>query len=248
MRSKLTASGDREVAATLRFCVLLGFVAGMSGVLVGGYAYAASPAPPESVNWVARGVVPAVRDQGACGGDYAFAGSGAVDSLYAIRRKQSVAVSEQQLLDCASAYSGHGCGGSALDTAFQYIAAHGATTSDAYPYAGVGGECKIDGGPITIKGYVDVPQGNCEALRAAVAHQPVMAVVNGEALADYKGGILTSNVANPNPDHAVLVVGYTPDYWLVQNSWGSNWGEQGYVRLQRGNTLGICEMAVYPKL
>ena len=115
-----------------------------------------------------------------------------------------------------------------------------------YPATGTSGQCKISGGAIKIGGYTDIPKGDCGALQAAVACQPVMAVVNGESLSGYSGGIFSSNSTGLNPDHFMLVVGYTPDYWLVQNSWGSSWGENGYVRLQRGDTIGICDLATYP--
>jgi len=222
--------------AFLGFCLTVGLAAGC-----------ALADPPSSVNWVERGAVSPVRDQGMCGGDYAFAGAGAVNSLHAIFGNGLADVSEQQLLDCSSAYGGKGCPGGSLHTAFDYIAANGATTRDAYPTTGTSGECKINGGAIKISGYTDIPKGDCGALEAAVARQPVMAVINGESLNDYSGGILSSNATDLNLDHAVLVVGYTPDYWLVQNSWGSSWGEQGYVRLQRGDRIGICDLATYPK-
>ncbi|MGA7673808.1 MAG: C1 family peptidase [Rhizomicrobium sp.] len=229
----------------MRIRASLGVFIGITGVLVAGNALAK---PPSSVNWVERGVVPSVRDQGMCGGDYAYVTASAVGSLLAIHGKGSAAISEQQLLDCSSAYGGHGCRGGELDSGFKYVIAKGATTRDAYPVTGTSGECKIDGGAIRIKSYKDIPSGDCNALQAAVAHQPVMAVVDGMSLYPYSGGIFSSDDSNPKHDHAVLVVGYTPEYWLVQNSWGASWGEQGYIRLKRGNTAGLCDMASYPKL
>jgi len=208
---------------------------------------------PSKVDWSAKGVISPVRDQKMCGGDYAFAASEAVYSLFAISGKPPADVSEQQLLDCTSAYGGQGCNGSGAYSAFAYIKAHGATTNDAYPYTANSGTCKIEGGPIRIGGYKAIPKGDCKALAAAVAHQPVMAAMAvPEAFMNYKGGVFPTSdceITSTNKElglHAILVVGYTPDYWIVQNSWGPLWGENGFFRIARGNSCGICDTAVYP--
>ncbi|MGA7713259.1 MAG: C1 family peptidase [Rhizomicrobium sp.] len=229
----------------MRILALLGIVVCVTGGLIAASAPAKIPA---SINWVERGVVPPVRDQGACGGDYAYVTASSVGSLQAIHKKGKVFVSEQQLLDCASAYGGQGCRGGQLETGFQYIIANGATTRESYPVTGDSGECKVNGGAIKIKAYKNLPAGDCKALESAVARQPVMAVVDGMSLYHYSGGVFSSDDPSPKHDHAVLVVGYTKDYWIVQNSWGESWGEQGYIRLKRGNTAGICDMASYPIL
>ncbi len=96
------------------------------------------------------------------------------------------------------------------------------------------GACKVNGGAIKIKAYKDLPAGDCKALEAAVAHQPVMAVVDGMSLYNYSGGVFSSDDPNPKHDHAVLVVGYTQDYWIVQNSWGERWGERRLHPAQTG--------------
>ena len=229
----------------MRILALLGIVVCVTGGLIAASAPAKIPA---SINWVERGVVPPVRDQGACGGDYAYVTASSVGSLQAIHKKGKVFVSEQQLLDCASAYGGQGCRGGQLETGFQYIIANGAATRESYPVTGNSGECKVNGGAIKIKAYKNLPAGDCKALEVAVARQPVMAVVDGMSVSNYSGGVFSSDDPNPKHDHAVLVVGYTKDYWIVQNSWGERWGEQGYIRLKRGNTAGICDMASYPIL
>jgi C1A family cysteine protease len=229
----------------MRILALLGIVVCVTGGLIAASAPAKIPA---SINWVERGVVPPVRDQGACGGDYAYVTASSVGSLHAIHKKGKVFISEQQLLDCASAYGGQGCRGGQLETGFQYIIANGAATRESYPVTGDSGECKVNGGAIKIKAYKNLPAGDCKALEVAVARQPVMAVVDGMSVSNYSGGVFSSDDPNPKHDHAVLVVGYTKDYWIVQNSWGERWGEQGYIRLKRGNTAGICDMASYPIL
>ncbi len=243
MRLNPSPSSEIRKVPSVAARVLVVFIVGMLVVGDG----LAMPALPSSVNWVALGAVAPVRDQGACGGDYATATAEAMDSLESISGRGLADVSEQQLLDCASAYGGHGCNGGELDTGFRYIVAHGIASRISYPYMAATGECKQEGGAVRISAYKTIPKGDCDALQAAVAHQPVMAVVDAlNGFSEYSGGIFSSNSSNNNPNHTVLVVGYTPDYWLVQNSWGTRWGEQGYIRLKRGNTAGICDLAAYP--
>jgi C1A family cysteine protease len=217
---------------------------GLMVCLIGAFGNAAGQ-PPEAVDWVARGVVSPVKDQGLCGGDYAFATAAAVNSAHAIFKKGLADVSEQQILDCSGSYGGHGCEGADLESGFKYIVAHGFTTSAAYPYQQNSGTCKINGGKSRIKSYSTIPDGNCSALQAAVAQQPVVVAVDASNWDSYKGGVFSDCGTNVN--HAVLVVGYTPDYWIVQNEWGTAFGENGYIRLKRGNTCGICSMGAYPR-
>ncbi len=89
-----------------------------------------------------------------------------------------------------------------------------------------------------------------EALKEAVARQPVAVMVDASNWTNYKGkrdgsdGIFSDCGTNLN--HYVLVVGYTPTHWIVKNSWGRAWGESGYIFLKMGNTCGVTEMASYP--
>ena len=159
----------------MRILALLGIVVCVTGGLIAASAPAKIPA---SINWVERGVVPPVRDQGACGGDYAYVTASSVGSLQAIHKKGKVFVSEQQLLDCASAYGGQGCRGGQLETGFQYIIANGATTRESYPVTGDSGECKVNGGAIKIKAYKNLPAGDCKALE----------VCGGATAGDGRGG------------------------------------------------------------
>ena len=152
--------------------VVVAFLLGLAMVLLSSPA-AAQKAPelPSNVNWVTRGAVLPVKNQGQCGGDYAFATAGAVGSLEAIFGKGLADVSVQQLLDCTSAYGANGCWGASLGSAFRYIAANGVTITDAYPYTGQGHRqpndpmptCKVNGGAIKIKSYTEVPRGDCQS-------------------------------------------------------------------------------------
>ncbi|CAH2053310.1 unnamed protein product [Thlaspi arvense] len=109
---------------------------------------------------------------------------------------------------------------------------------------------------VTIDGYEDVPRDDEKSLKKAVAHQPVSVAIeaSGREFQLYKSGVITGT-CGISLDHGVVVVGYGSssgeDYWIIRNSWGSNWGESGYIRLQRNiddstGKCGVAMMASYP--
>lgn len=149
-----------------------------------------------------------------------------------------------------------------MDPAFEYLKDHVACTEDSYPYAEKQGTCQeattcsvgIPKGDI--KGYYDVPTSDTKALMEAVLQQPVSIAIEADQtnFQAYGGGVLTADCGT-KIDHGVLLVGYGTsqdgtDYWKVKNSWGATWGEEGYVRIQRGlagkGECGIKSMASYP--
>merc|ERR1712139_730401 len=119
---------------------------------------------------------------------------------------------------------------------------------------GTTGTCKKTCKPIvTITGHTDVPSKDETSLKAAVSKQPVSVAIEADksAFQLYKGGILDNSACGTNLDHGVLVVGYGTDsgkdYWKVKNSWGSTWGESGYIRMVRDkNMCGIAQQPSYP--
>ncbi|MED6108621.1 hypothetical protein PIB30_025928 [Stylosanthes scabra] len=145
--------------------------------------------------------------------------------------------------------------------AFQFIINQsGLPTEKDYPYAGIDRICNkaktISKYIVNISGYENVPARNESLLRVAVAHQPVSVSIDatGYAFQLYSHGIF-SGVCGKSQNHAVTIVGYGEEkgikYWLVKNSWGSKWGESGYMRLMRENmdpdgTCGIAMDASYP--
>ena len=134
-----------------------------------------------------------------------------------------------------------------MDFGFEYIQKNGGLCSEtAYPYKGVQGKCRASSCThhSPIKGHTDVQPGSQASLMAAVAHGPVSIAVEADqtSFQFYKSGVMTSPCGRAL-DHGVLVVGYGHDedqgvdYWLVKNSWGPTWGEEGYIRLLRNGTL-----------
>jgi C1A family cysteine protease len=199
---------------------------------------------PSTVNWVTAGKVSPVKNQGPCGSGWAFSAAGAVESEHAIFGTGLDSVSEQQLVDCSSAQGNQGCNGGSPPDAFNYIIANGITSTAAYPYTATQAPCKVNGGSVKITSWTPVA-GTVSALQAAVAQQPVSAVVDASNFQFYTTGIFSNCGTHPN--QPVLVVGYVANaYWLVKNSWGTSWGEDGYIKLKWGNTCGIADSAAYP--
>ena len=129
-----------------------------------------------------------------------------------------------------------------MDSAFDYVVDHGLTTTDKYPYVARNQACAVDGGSIKISGYVDVK--GCNDLENALSSRPISVAVDGNNFQFYKSGIFSNCYTNLSL--AVLLVGMTDSFWNLKNSWGVSWGEGGYIRIARGNTCGVCNVASYP--
>ncbi|KAI4314994.1 hypothetical protein L6164_027848 [Bauhinia variegata] len=223
------------------------------------YAYNAGDKLPVHVDWRVKGAVSPIKDQGSCGSCWAFSTVAAVEAINKIVTGELVSLSEQELVDCDTSYD-NGCNGGLPDHAFEFIIGNGGIdTDDDYPYLGVDGKCdqtRKNTKVVSIDGYEDVPVFDENALKKAVAHQPVSVAIEagGRALQLYQSGVFTGE-CGAELDHAVVAVGYGTesgvDYWLVRNSWGTGWGENGYIRIERNaNTYtgkcGIAMLASYP--
>ncbi|XP_047062861.1 oryzain alpha chain-like [Lolium rigidum] len=211
---------------------------------------------PESVDWRTKGAVPAVKDQGGCGSCWAFSAIAAVEGINAIATGNLIALSEQELVDCDTSYN-EGCNGGLMDYAFEFIINNGGIDSEEdYPYTEKDGRCdanKKNAKVVTIDGYEDVPVNSEKSLQKAVSNQPISVAIEagGRAFQLYSSGIFTGTCGTAL-DHGVAAVGYGTedgkDYWIVRNSWGSSWGESGYIRMERNiqSTDGKCGIAIEP--
>ncbi|XP_064545962.1 cathepsin L-like [Drosophila montana] len=213
---------------------------------------------PSSVDWRQEGAVTRVKDQGRCGSCWAFAAVGTLEGQHYLKTGELVELSEKNLLDCTSGkpYYNHGCNGGRATSALLYVKRnHGIDTASWYPYKAKQGHCRFDGSHIgaTVSRIVRIKRNSESALAAAVAKKgPIAVSIEATHLHHYRGGVLRKS-CHKRSNHAVVVVGYGHDtnggdYWLVKNSWGSLYGENGYVRMARNenNMCFIASNAVYP--
>ena len=215
-----------------------------------------SNAAPDSFDWRDKGLVTPVRDQGMCGSCWAFSTVANLEGLYYKLKGVAVDLSEQILVDCDTYDSA--CNGGLMEYAFQWIKENGMETEEDYPYTGYKGSCKADPSK-----YIDMKVTGWKKLGSSTSTWspvdeeeikeflyetgPLAIALNANPLQTYSGGILdktSSQCPVSGINHAVTLVGYGAesgvDYWIVKNSWGANWGENGYFRILRGtNECGI---------
>jgi cathepsin L len=223
-------------------------------------------------------MVTPVRDQGTCLGSWAAASAAALETAAAVAGAPLERLSVQRLLDCVmtpapgSAVNSRGCGGGWPLTALSHVKdmepGGMLPLEEAVPYFEVTGACTAvamaaaaavakntstttaRGGQVRLKQVALVPQGDEEAVAAAVAEHGAV-VVTIQAMDDFwlYGGGLYSNpeCTGRSLDHHLVVVGFTPDAWIAKAALGAAWGEGGYIRLARGqNMCGLAEWAVVP--
>ena len=216
---------------------------------------------PESIDWRDRGAVTSVKDQGQCGSCWSFSSTGAAEGAWAISTGQLINLSGQQLVDCATGfkYGSHGCSGGQMDGGFKYLIENGQCLDTEYPYTSgktkTENTCKSCNSVAKFESCSDVKSSDETSLKTAVAQQPVAVAIEADTryFQFYSGGVLDSVDCGTKLDHGVLVVGYGEEegkkFWLVKNSWSSNWGEDGYVKIARSdsnNSPGICGIAIEP--
>lgn len=213
---------------------------------------------PDSIDWRTKGKVTNVKNQGNCSCSWAFSAAGAIEALKSTGPLVSLSV--QNLMDCSLDYGTFGCNGGLPYQAFQYVIDNdGIDTEAYYPYTAELGLCVYSSNPANVGGYcytyVDVLEGDENDLKTACGNNgPVSAVIDAslDSFRFYGSGVYYDSACNPyNLNQAVLVVGYGTDngnYWIVKNSWGTDWGDEGYILMARnqGNMCGIANEANYP--
>jgi len=214
-----------------------------------------------SIDWTTKNALSSVKDQGQCGSCWAFSATGAAEGAWAVSTGKLLDLSEQQLVDCATGivYGSYGCKGGEMTGAFKYMIGNGQCNDAAYPYTSgttqSGGRCKSCSSAVKFSSCSEVASNDQISLKVAVSKQPVSVAIEADTryFQSYSGGIITSTTCGTNLDHGVLVVGYGEEsgqkYWLVKNSWGSDWGINGYVKILRSestNDSGICGIAMTP--
>lgn len=196
-----------------------------------------------------------------------YTATGVLESRYFLKYGKLLNFSAQQLVDCADDIDGRGCHGAFTYAAYNYVQRNGIVTNETYPYKAkemcAQNKCKKLGSKMKTIGYVPIDQNEAALKDAVCRFGPVPIIINISSLrfGHYHGPDLyrdsESEPCSKNPEHgnhAMLLVGYSVDketkepYWIVRNSYGRNWGVDGYVRLPRdgSNFCGIANMASYP--
>lgn len=208
------------------------------------------------IDWVAKGVVSPIQNQGQCGSCWAFSSTSNIESVNACATGKLLKLSEQQFVDCSSGYGNMGCNGGWMDNAFQYAEVYGDESENAYPYTATTNSCKYQKSAViaNIVSYKDQP--SCPQVMNALQTSTVsvaIAVVN--SFYSYASGIYNDATCNTAQiDHAIVITGWKNNngspYWIVRNSWGTSWGQAGYIWMTAGPTAGvpngdICHICEY---
>jgi len=216
------------------------------------------PTNADSVNWVTAGAVTPVKDQGQCGSCWTFSSTGALEGAHQIATGTLLSFSEQQIVDCANlshGYPSFGCNGGNQSVAFKYLKSHKAELESVYKYTAKNGTCAYDADSATaveVSAYTTVKKDDVTQMKAAVAQQPVSVSIEADkaVFQQYTSGVFDSAKCGTKLDHATLVVGYGTengeDYWLMKNSWGTVWGDQGYMKLKIEDGAGVCGIQMGP--
>jgi C1A family cysteine protease len=201
---------------------------------------------PVYFDWRSKNVVTSIKNQEDCGDCYAFATAAAVESHIAIKTRAQLDLSEQQILDCDS--MSKGCKWGYLYTALDIAKNTGLVQDSTYPYEDRQGSCKaLSGTKQKISGNKWLPKDENVIADAVYTSGPLpFIMVCPGALQHYTGGVFSMSAetcnANSIGNHIPLIIGYSSDYWIVKNSWGTNWGEKGFFRIKKG--INACDLTM----
>jgi len=198
---------------------------------------------PNNWDWSTQGATTPVKDQGQCGSCWAFSATETIESYFYLGGGSITALSVEQIVDCDT--TDQGCNGGNTNTAYQYVESAGGQDLDSdYPYTagnGQSGTCQSGSyqAKVQVTSYNTV-SGETGLYQQASSGGPVSVCVDASSWQNYQGGVLTS--CTNNIDHCVQLTGYanygsSNAYWIVRNSWGTSWGESGFIWVQIGQDL-----------
>ncbi|XP_055690429.1 procathepsin L [Lutzomyia longipalpis] len=211
------------------------------------------PDLPESIDWREKGFQTPPDNQKSCGSCYAFSIVHSIEGQIFKRTSKLISLSEQQVVDCSGKMGNHGCAGGSLRNTLRYLASCGGLMRQQdYPYTAQEGRCRFVQplAVVNVSNWAIVPSRSEAALAAVVATVgPVAVSINASprSFQLYGDGVYDDpQCSSESVNHAMLIVGYTPHYWIIKNWWGERWGEGGYMRLQRHQNLcGVANYAAY---
>ncbi|PWA55285.1 papain family cysteine protease [Artemisia annua] len=220
---------------------------------------------PEEFDWREKGAVTPVKNQGSCGSCWSFSTTGALEGSHFLQTGELVSLSEQQLVDCdhecdPAEYNScdSGCNGGLMNNAFEYILKSGGLQKEEdYPYTGKDGTCHFDKSKIaaSVANFSVVSTDEDQIAANLVKNGPLAIGINAAWMQTYIGQVSCPYICSKQKmDHGVLLVGYgsagyaplrfkDKPYWIIKNSWGADWGEEGYYKLCSGyNACGMDAM------
>ncbi|KAE9600128.1 putative cathepsin F [Lupinus albus] len=219
---------------------------------------------PGDFDWRDKGAVTGVKDQGSCGSCWSFSTTGALEGANFLATGKLESLSEQQLVDCdhvcdpaEAGACDAGCNGGLMNTAFEYILQSGGVQREKdYPYTGQDGKCKFDKSKIvaSVSNFSVISLDEEQIAANLVQNGPLSVAINAAYMQTYIGGVSCPYICGKHQDHGVLLVGYgageyapirlkKKPFWILKNSWGENWGENGYYKICRvRNICGVDSM------
>ena len=219
----------------------------------------ASFSVPKKVDWRDHDIITPVKDQGKCAAGWAFAAVDALAADFAWEHGELLDFSAQELIDCASGikFANNACkGGSVINSVENwYMKRHYVTQEKDYPYTsgetGRKGKCDYDGFKTTgifAKDYARLIPDSVSMMKSWLAEGPLTVSMDASHIGfkNYARGIFTARDCGTVANHFALAVGYghddatKTDYWIIKNSWGSDWGEDGFARIEIQDGEGVC--------
>jgi C1A family cysteine protease len=227
------------------------------------------PADPNSdldINWVAKGKVSPVKNQGSCGSCWTFATMTVIETIYAIRENQMLQFAEQQIVDCckkqvsAECQISDGCRGGLISEGFQYAINKGVMLETHYPYKARDEVCTYESKKDNIvfkpHGFVDIKEADVKEMENVLQTRTIAVglAASSAAFRYYRSGVLEKSCPETPLNHGVAIVGAGTEggvpYWLVRNSWDKTWGDGGYIKIARSlkdYPTGVCGIASCPE-
>jgi cathepsin L len=214
---------------------------------------------PKNKDWLQLTTFSYVKNQASCGSCWAIAAATVIEAHHEINQGKHQVFSTQQIVECVEnprrCGGTGGCQGATSELAMDWVVKNGLALASEVPYKGQDGPCTASttqkaagGAAFGMIGWETLPQNKNAPLMRTLANDgpAVVAVAAGRTWFMYEGGIYSKCPKDAVIDHALVAVGYGEEegtkYWLIVNSWGADWGEEGYIRLQRHDEGEYCGM------